>query len=325
METATSMSGPLSGGDLAQGGRGLPEATVGIVLLVIGIGFLITAVWRDWIRPGSFRRAMARDALGSEPGGGRRVRSVDHIEPFAPFGFAGGVFVVSLIAAVAGKAVADGLELSVQSLSGTAVIMMVTYAFSAPAAVGLMIVSDLMNRQRVRAGALPEVPATVDGRARRGMADIGVGLALVIPVAGVLAVVGSVSTIVMHYWTGKVPDQLAHELLKRLASEEGQWASAAVIVCGAIGAPIVEEIMFRGFLQTGLRRVTGSPWTAILITSALFALVHVTAVPVYALPTLAVMGITLGVLMERRGVWACIALHAAWNTVQFAFALALHS
>jgi membrane protease YdiL (CAAX protease family) len=52
-------------------------------------------------------------------------------------------------------------------------------------------------------------------------------------------------------------------------------------------------------------------WLAILITSILFALVH----PLWMAPLIFILALCLGYLYERTGnLWACIALHAIFNT-----------
>ncbi len=318
---------------VAQGGQGLGtqgrepgvvEAYLGISLVAIGVIFLIWAVWQDWIRPGSFRRAMALDRAAG-PGDVPRVRAVGHIKPVVPFAFAGGLVFVYLVASTLGVVIAQAMELPPASLSGTAVIMLVACGMAVPAAIVLYILFALLTRVPRAAGSIAGA-AAADARV---IDDLGrqvvSGLVLLLPVAGLLALAGYISTLAVYFSTGAPPDPLAHELLKRLTGEPAQWATGALVVCGALGVPIIEEVVFRGFLQTGLRRATGSPWLAIVLTGALFALMHVPAVPLYALPTLFVVGITLGILLERRGLWACITLHALWNALQFGMALVMTS
>lgn len=87
-----------------------------------------------------------------------------------------------------------------------------------------------------------------------------------------------------------------------------------------IAAPVAEEILFRGYLHGKLRRTT-PVWLTTLITSALFAALHLpgtdglqwnVAVDVLTL------GIFLSVLREVTGsIWAGILLHAIKNGIAY--------
>lgn len=85
--------------------------------------------------------------------------------------------------------------------------------------------------------------------------------------------------------------------------------------------PVVEEILFRGFLFTGLRTKLKF-WIAALITSALFAVPHLFASSqgllwVAAIDTF-ILSLFLCYLRERTGnLWAPIALHAMKNGIAF--------
>jgi uncharacterized protein len=87
-------------------------------------------------------------------------------------------------------------------------------------------------------------------------------------------------------------------------------------VAVAIAAPIVEELLFRGYLQTALTN-RFSPMIAILLASFLFALVHFQP---YAIPALMLIGLTFGYLYHRTGsLKVNIALHVVNNALAIAF------
>ncbi|MEY3634487.1 MAG: hypothetical protein RLZZ61_897 [Pseudomonadota bacterium] len=89
---------------------------------------------------------------------------------------------------------------------------------------------------------------------------------------------------------------------------------AAMFVAIAIAAPVVEELLFRGFLQNALTKYVPI-WGAILLSSFLFALVHLQP---YAIPGLMSLSIAFGYLYHRTGsLRTNIILHMANN----AFAL----
>jgi membrane protease YdiL (CAAX protease family) len=89
---------------------------------------------------------------------------------------------------------------------------------------------------------------------------------------------------------------------------------AAIFFAIAIAAPIVEELLFRGLLQNAVAKYVPF-WAAILLSSFLFAVVHM---QLYAIPGLMSLSIAFGYLYHRTGsLRTNIILHMANN----AFAL----
>lgn len=79
----------------------------------------------------------------------------------------------------------------------------------------------------------------------------------------------------------------------------------------AIAAPLVEELLFRGFLQNTFARFV-PVWAAILLSSFAFALVHLQP---YAIPGLMSLSIAFGYLYHRTGsLRTNIFLHILNNT-----------
>lgn len=88
----------------------------------------------------------------------------------------------------------------------------------------------------------------------------------------------------------------------------------AMFVAIAIAAPVVEELLFRGFLQNALTKYV-PVWGAIILSSFLFSLVHLQP---YAIPGLMSLSLAFGYLYHRTGsLRTNILLHMANN----AFAL----
>jgi membrane protease YdiL (CAAX protease family) len=82
-----------------------------------------------------------------------------------------------------------------------------------------------------------------------------------------------------------------------------------VLIVG-IGAPIVEEIFYRGLLQRSLERRIG-PWPAIFVGAVLFGASHFQGPQ---LPALVLFGVVLGLLAQRTGrLGAPIAAHMVFN------------
>jgi membrane protease YdiL (CAAX protease family) len=83
---------------------------------------------------------------------------------------------------------------------------------------------------------------------------------------------------------------------------------------GGVVAPIAEEVFFRGFVFAGLYRERGL-WPAVVLSSILFALVHITPT---SWPPIFLLGVIFAVLYERTGsIWPAVAAHAAVNSLSF--------
>jgi membrane protease YdiL (CAAX protease family) len=85
-----------------------------------------------------------------------------------------------------------------------------------------------------------------------------------------------------------------------------------------IGAPIAEELTFRGQIFAALSQTRLGVFGTSVITSALWAALHGFAQPpLYVIVLLFVMGMALCWLLVRFGsLWVTIACHATWNAVQ---------
>jgi membrane protease YdiL (CAAX protease family) len=85
---------------------------------------------------------------------------------------------------------------------------------------------------------------------------------------------------------------------------------AAVFVMVAVIAPLLEEFLFRGWMQRTLERRL-APWSAIAITAAAFGLVHG---DLFGLPLRVAFGVASGYLAWRtRSIWPSVVLHGAYN------------
>lgn len=110
-------------------------------------------------------------------------------------------------------------------------------------------------------------------------------------------------------------DDPARELTSRAGSTTTRVLLVLVVV---IGAPIAEEIFFRGFVQRGLVAWVPVP-VAIAGSSLLFALTHFQFLQ---FPALAAFGAVLGVLAHRSGrLGPSIATHMGFNAVTVALLL----
>lgn len=86
-----------------------------------------------------------------------------------------------------------------------------------------------------------------------------------------------------------------------------------------IGAPLAEEIIFRGQIFAALSQTPLGLSGAALITSALWAGIHWPTQPLHVVGILFLMGLLLCWLLVRFGsLWVTIVCHAAWNSLAVA-------
>ena len=120
------------------------------------------------------------------------------------------------------------------------------------------------------------------------------------------------------------PDQFSPEQISERADEiastaPGWWAVLLVLVV-VVGAPIVEEIVYRGCLQTRLVSSFG-PSIGVVSTAALFALIHLSPVEI---PGLFVFALVLGVVRLRSGTLGLpIVTHFAFNATGLSLVMLL--
>jgi membrane protease YdiL (CAAX protease family) len=115
---------------------------------------------------------------------------------------------------------------------------------------------------------------------------------------------------------GPIDSKLGHDTLKLILDNRDDPWSWGLIAVAVIGAPVVEELTYRGLLQTAFLRLTGQGWPAVLLSASVFAGMHFLGggMPWYAIAQVFVLGIAMGVAMERtRSLGAPIAMHIAFN------------
>jgi membrane protease YdiL (CAAX protease family) len=111
-----------------------------------------------------------------------------------------------------------------------------------------------------------------------------------------------------------------HEELELLTTSTRLSLRILVIILAVVVAPLVEEMLFRGLLQTTIRSYLRRPWPSIAVTAALFAVVHQN--PEHW-PALFVLALGLGYAYEKSGsLWQPIFMHALFNGLTIASVLA---
>jgi membrane protease YdiL (CAAX protease family) len=124
-----------------------------------------------------------------------------------------------------------------------------------------------------------------------------------------LALISDIGEVVLHRW---IPDSLPiTEFFKDRPS---------ALLLGAFGilvAPLMEELLFRGFLYPALARWTGTV-VSVIITASAFTLLHGAQLGYSWAPLLLifVVGVTLTVTrMRTNSVATCVIVHMTYNFV----------
>jgi len=131
-------------------------------------------------------------------------------------------------------------------------------------------------------------------------------------------------------WAHGPTDPLAHKLLQKII-EAGPLPKALMLLGALVIAPVMEELLFRGLIQTAaqesLRWQPGLRWAGVAITAVLFAGIHVGVQPegtplVLILAPLLLLGLALGWVYEATGnIVAPIMVHIGFNTLNVSWAI----
>lgn len=156
---------------------------------------------------------------------------------------------------------------------------------------------------------------------QRCLVQGALGLLLAFPLVNL----ANILLALLHKSFGGTVEPLGHQTLRAL-SENPQsvwpWVSAA---CAIILAPVFEELVFRGMLQTALLRAFNRPWLAIFLTSALFAAMHTVGsiqMPWYGIASIFILSISMGIAFERtKRIGVPIVMHVLFNAANVAITL----
>jgi membrane protease YdiL (CAAX protease family) len=117
-------------------------------------------------------------------------------------------------------------------------------------------------------------------------------------------------------YCGQAPEM--QDVVRWVLEEKSIFILASLIFFGIVVAPIIEEIMFRGFLQPVLKNSFGGRY-AIAVTASLFAAVHM---DMFAFLQIFILGMLLGYLYEKtQTLIASIVVHILHNSLTLVFLL----
>jgi membrane protease YdiL (CAAX protease family) len=113
------------------------------------------------------------------------------------------------------------------------------------------------------------------------------------------------------------PNVPAHPIIESV-DDHNPWIFWQILLLAAVGAPIVEEIMFRGVLYRSLRdstrglRAAGSVAASMAISGFLFAVIHPQGW--VAIPALGALATGFAIAREWRGtIWPSVIAHGINN------------
>lgn len=301
-------------GPSSAGVPGSPELSLEMmVLVVIALAGCAVLAWAGWfrVRPGTGARLPLPGVLGL-------------------FGFAGALVIGALVAQMALLMMADTAEAGGRSSSPLARMAVATLT-GGLAQLGWMCAllvqgRRLEQRRPVGESLSPAAGGEVGGVVRPAPVQESLGLMLAATLLawpGIQLVAAGAAALERH-WTGPMPE-LGHETLRQMA-DAGQgdawwWVTA---FCAVALAPCMEELLYRGLLQQGIKRLR-APWPlAVACTAVIFALLHwgalVEGARLSGLCLLGSLGLLWGWLYERTGrLSVCMLAHALFNAINLLY------
>jgi membrane protease YdiL (CAAX protease family) len=147
-----------------------------------------------------------------------------------------------------------------------------------------------------------------------GWGDVGLGLAAGLGTS--LIVLGVVYPLVLHLLSHLVGYKVSVGGTATKLWSEGHGVGRVVFALSvAVGAPVAEEVFFRGLLLQALR-ARWTDTTAIVVCGVLFGLAHASGTESAALPALMIFGGVLAWLAVRTGrLGPGIVAHVVFNAI----------
>jgi uncharacterized protein len=181
--------------------------------------------------------------------------------------------------------------------------------------------ADVAANAAIGAGLIAFLLISLHATEPRGLAPFGISLRrwprqLALGVFGLLLAIGPV-TVSLAATAAWRPQDTQHSFLQLLASQPPVEVLLLMLFTVCVIAPLSEELLFRVILQGWLRSRLAR-WPAILLTAALFALIHGWRDSLPLLP----LALILGWLFDRHHSYlAVVTTHSLFNGVMLTLAL----
>ena len=277
--------------DLARGDESLGPLVLGLVVAGAVLALVLLFAF-DVIRPGSFARAGPRDVSSHGI----------FIWLFAAF--------VTIFSGAVGAEFARGIP----ALTGPLAVPLRSIA------VGGLGFTLSGGTAAIGMATLLRGPKGTDGAGKAGLRitvrDPVYAAIAALLAAPILLATSLLGPMVYRALRDGPPDQFAHQTLYAIVEGWGTTWGWLVLIGPVIGAPIVEELAFRGFLQSAVLRLVGKAWVGIVLVSIVFTAFHIPVIKGqwHALATLFVLSLILGISFERtKRIGVPILLHALFN------------
>jgi membrane protease YdiL (CAAX protease family) len=265
-----------------------------LALIVGGPIILVILFIKGWLRPGGLKSAGIRQ-----------------VSPLAWWEWLMASLIPLMAVAFGQTAGLTLFKLTPASIESPRGAFLASASAFIPGAVVALFLARLMSQSASSAGLKPTKTDLPLGAA---------GFALALPV---IVSANWAGGRIYTQLTGDTVAKISHSTLSSIAEYKDDpwaWGSAAVAI---VVAPILEELVYRGFLQSMILRLTGFPGLAVLISSALFTAMHWSAVN-HSWPSLvpiAVLSLACGMAMERsKRIGVPIVMHMLFNAANIALA-----
>ena len=118
--------------------------------------------------------------------------------------------------------------------------------------------------------------------------------------------------------TSQDPDDLSKPARDLADKADSSWGIVLLVLIVVIGAPIAEELFFRGLVLRSVEKSIGTVW-AVVISSIAFGLTHFEGIQT---PALCAFGVVLALLVVRTGrLGTAVVAHMAFNGVSVIYLL----
>jgi CAAX protease family protein len=274
-----------------------------VMVIAVGVGVAVIVADRGCLRP---------DALAGGPRRDVELGAFDLALGLAVMCL--GMLTLAAVATKLGLIQQPGQE-NAPSLTPQQMVMT---AYLSQGVVQLPVVLLMLVRVGARAGGVTAVgfwPRRPGRDLRFGVVALLAALPIVTATTAVVVLVGSMF--------GQPPPEVGHEMLKAMMEAQSPWVLWAMLASAVVVAPVLEESIFRGFLQTGLLGLVGwdRRWLVVFISAVVFAMVHA-GTPWQVKPGLFALGVMLGWLYERTGsLLPGMIVHGGFNAANSAMAL----
>lgn len=306
--------GGLAWATLAQADA--PGMAMELGAYALALALIVGLWWADVIRPGSFGRRARAGAAGT--------RDVSFMPWWAWLAAGMAMFCALVLGASLGRAAADLLGFAAAPAAGlgpaeverSPAEQSITFAgqFVIAATTGVVLIVIL--------GRAPDGPGPGAAGLRVRATDAFFGLGWFLVACPLVAVTNMVAGAALVRFGGTPPERIAHETLRTIVEHRGDPWVWGLAIGAALGAPVVEEITYRVFIQSGFLRAFRSAWAAIVLTSVLFAAMHLSIAKLHVVPGLLVLSVCMGVAYERtRRLGVPIVMHVLFNVVNLAIVM----